>query len=437
MSSQIFARLAGLAKARLHGRPYTLAALLAVAPMTHAQQHNLTLEAALQMATQHSAAVSAAGASVEAGRHALARADQLPDPMLKLGIDNVPTGGAERWSTSRDSMTMRRIGIEQQLVSRTKRDARAGRALKAVDAERANVGQALAKVRMDTAVAWVNLAYAQKAVSVVRAMEEQARKDRDAVAASHRAAKASAADVSAADIAVSQAADQTLKSEQEAALAKIALSRRVGAQVDTVSAGSLPSASHVADMPREALEQVQPAILAAKAAVALADADTVVARTERRADWTVEAGFAQRPHYSNMVSFGISIPLPVNRKDRQDRDVAERAALGTKARLLVEETVRDAQAELSSLSTSLASLHTRLATFKETATPAAEEQVALAVAAYRAGSGSLTAVFGARRMQLDTQLRVLELEREAALTWAQLEYHVLPHDMASLPGSQP
>lgn len=437
MYSNIRARLAGLARPRNYGYAFAVAALIAATPMAHAQHQPLTLELALQLATRHSSAVSAAGASVEAGRHALARADQLPDPTLKLGIDNVPTSGAERWSTSRDSMTMRRVGIEQQLVSRAKRGARTERALKALDSEQANAGQALAKVRMDTAVAWVNALYAQRAISIMRAMEEQSRRDRDAVAAAHRAARASAADVSAAEIAIAQAADQTFKSEQEAALAKVALSRWIGREVDTVAADVLPMASHVARMDLEALELVHPAIRAARAAVAVADADTAVARTERRPDWTVEAGFAQRPHYSNMVSFGVSIPLPVNRSARQDRDVAERAALGTRARLLYEETVRDARADLLSLSTALDSLNARLAKFKVTALPAAEQQAALAVADYRAGTGALTAVFGARKMQVETQLRALELEKEAALTWAQLEYHVLPHEMASNEGTRP
>lgn len=437
MSSQIFARLAGLARTRRYGYSSILAALLVGAPMAYAQQQALPLELALQLATQHSSAVSAAGASVEASRHALARAGQLPDPMLKLGIDNVPVSGAERWSTSRDSMTMRRIGIEQQLVSRAKRAARAGRALKAIDSEQATSWQALAKVRMDTANAWINLLYAQRTIAVMRAMEEQTRRDYAAVSASHRVAKASAGDVSAAEIAIAQAADQTQKSEQEVALAKVALSRWTGREIDTVAAEPPPMVSYVARMAPEALEQVHPAILSARAAVAVADADTAVARTERRPDWTVEAGFAQRPHYSNMVSFGVSIPLPINRPARQDRDVAERAALGTKARLLYEETVRDARADLLSLSTTLDSLNSRLATFRATALPAAEKQAALAIAAYRAGSGSLTAVFGARRTQLEVQVRAIELEREAALTWAQLEYHVLPHAMAPRPGSQP
>jgi outer membrane protein TolC len=62
--------------------------------------------------------------------------------------------------------------------------------------------------------------------------------------------------------------------------------------------------------------------------------------------------------------------------------------------------------------------------------PAASQQAELATAAYRAGTGSLSAVFNARKMQFEQQLQITELERHAALTWARLEHHVVPHELA-------
>jgi hypothetical protein len=45
-----------------------------------------------------------------AGQAAVASA-QLPDPTLRTGIENMPVTGADRFNTSSDSMTMKRIGI--------------------------------------------------------------------------------------------------------------------------------------------------------------------------------------------------------------------------------------------------------------------------------------------------------------------------------------
>ncbi|WP_235953526.1 hypothetical protein [Noviherbaspirillum galbum] len=53
------------------------------------------------------------------------------------------------------------------------------------------------------------------------------------------------------------------------------------------------------------------------------------------------------------------------------------------------------------------------------------------MAAYRAGSGTLSAIYGARKMLLEKQLMIADLEKEAALVWASLEYHVIPHAIAT------
>jgi hypothetical protein len=55
----------------------------------------------------------------------MARASgQQPDPMLTVGIDNLPVTGSGRFSTNAEDMTMKRIGIAQEWVSADKRSAR-------------------------------------------------------------------------------------------------------------------------------------------------------------------------------------------------------------------------------------------------------------------------------------------------------------------------
>src|SRR5215204_4706281 len=71
----------------------------------------LTLEAALDMAAQRSESARAARAGASSASELARAAGQLPDPMLRAGIDNLPVTGADRFSTTRDSMTMKRIGI--------------------------------------------------------------------------------------------------------------------------------------------------------------------------------------------------------------------------------------------------------------------------------------------------------------------------------------
>jgi len=134
--------------------------------------------------------------------------------------------------------------------------------------------------------------------------------------------------------------------------------------------------------------------------------------------------------YSNMVSIGVTIPLPIDRKDREDRDVAEQAERATQARLMFDDTQRQIEADIQNLAATLANGRERIAQLKQTLLPAADRRVQLAEAAYRGGTGSLADTFAARRAQLDAQLQILDLQRDVSLDWARLEYQVVPPAMA-------
>ena len=408
-----------------------LAALALIPTLGHAQGSVLTLDQALRLATQRSASSQAAAAAMQASSELAAKADQLPDPMLKFGVENVPVNGPDKFSLSRGFMTMRRVGIEQQWVSADKRTARAERGQRAIDAEEANYLTNVAKVREETAVAWINMHFSQRSLELLKALENEASQDLTTGQAALRGAKIGAADVLQTQLSLSQAQDRTRKGEQTLKSARTALARWVAVSVASVS-GALPTlTSHVPNLPAEELEKYHPMLLAARRAVTLADAETAVATTERQPDWSFEAGFAQRgSQYSNMVSVGVSIPIPVNRRQKQDRDIAEKSALGTKARLQYEDTLRALQAEIQDQSLTLSSLQERVSQLKRDLLPTANQQVELATAAYRSGTGSLAAIFNAKRMALDAQMQILDVEKEAAVTWASLEYHVIPHDQA-------
>ncbi|NGM88513.1 TolC family protein [Parapusillimonas sp. SGNA-6] len=403
---------------------------LALAGFTaNGQDIGLTLESALYQATNRSAAIQASQSSVLASSHAAVRADQLPDPVLKVGIDNVPIDGPQRYSLGQDFMTMRRIGLEQEWVSSEKRERRASLANRITDKERAASLEQLVNIRQQTAAAWLNAAYAQRGLELSEALVEHMTHELAAVRASYRGAQASADDVTQAQRMRSQAKDQLLKAQQTLRSALIVLSRWVVSPIDRVS-GDIPLLeSDVASLTQQELNQVQPQLLAAARDISIADADTSVASSNRTPNWTWGVTYQQRgSQYSNMISVGVSIPLPVSRRNRQDRDVAEKAALGNKARLILRETVRQVQANIHILSTSLANGRERVAQLSHTLLPAVGRQVKLSTAAYKAGTGSLASVFNAKRAELDARLQILDLERDVAQTWAQLEYQLIPQD---------
>lgn len=409
-----------------------LLAMMLSASIAHAQPDALTLNEALRLSSQNSSLIGAAHASVQASREIAAKAGQLPDPTLKVGVDNIPANGPDQWSTTRDFMTMRRVGIEQQWISADKRAARTERAHRAVEAEEGVYLTNMVKVREETAKAWVNVLYAQRTSTLLSAIEKQTAASLAALQVAHRGAKATASDVMQSQLALSQTQDALRESEQELKSSKLALTRWITIPVKSVADQAPSLVSHVSNLSMEDLEKYHPQVLLAQRAISLADAEMTVAIRERRPDWSFEAGFSQRSGFSNMVSVGVSIPLPFNRSERQDRDVAERAAMGTQARLQYDDALREVQTEIHTLSSRLESLKERLGYLNAEVLPVAHQQAELATAAYRAGTGSLSAVFTARKMLLEQQLQLNELEKEAALTWATLEHHVLPIEQASI-----
>ncbi|WP_085486768.1 TolC family protein [Paraburkholderia susongensis] len=412
--------------------PLLCAALILMGAAAHAQEAPLTLDAALQAATDRSAAMQAAQASVRASSEAAVRAGQLPDPVLAAGVDNLPINGQQRFTIGQDFMTMRRVGIEQEWVSREKRRLRSDLASEVVNREQAGYLAQLANVRQQTATAWLNAIYAKKALTLQQELLGHMNHELAATKASYRGARATAADVVQAQGMLAQTQDQVLKAQQTYQTALIGLSRWTATPAPDVTGEPPAPESYVSSLPPDELRLVQPALVAASNDIAVADANTAVASSERSPNWSWEVSYQQRGGaYSNMVSVGVRIPLPINRKDREDRDVSEKAELATKAHLMYEDALRQVQADIRTESATLASGRERIANLTQSLLPAADQRVELAVAAYKAGTGSLADTFAARRAQLDAQIQVLDLKREVSQTWAQLEYQVVPTTMTA------
>ena len=78
------------------------------------------------------------------------------------------------------------------------------------------------------------------------------------------------------------------------------------------------------------------------------------------------------------------------------------------------------------------SLRARLARYDATLLPLARERVTAMLDAYRAGAAMLTQVLDARRAEVDVRIARLELERDFARVWAQLNY-LIPAGSADHP----
>ena len=121
----------------------------------------LSFAETLRIAVDQSAQLVSQRAMVDAAREMTGPAGELPDPKLKLGVDNVPTNGPDSWSLTRDFMTMSKIGVMQEFPREEKRRLRSQRAEN--DAQRGSVPGLMERPVQQWAVVWL----AAAAVGVV------------------------------------------------------------------------------------------------------------------------------------------------------------------------------------------------------------------------------------------------------------------------------
>lgn len=402
------------------------AAAAAAQPLPLAEAQALAAQRSRQPAAQAAMAAAAREMAVAAGRR--------PDPVLRLGVNNLPIEGPERFRISRDFMTMRSIGVMQELTRGDKLAARSRRFEQEALAAEAGAEAARLAVRRDAAFAWVDLHYQERAIGLVRQQHAEAKLQEDAALAAVRAGRAAQADVVAARQAVAQLEDRIAEAEREAQLARIALARWVGEAAarplagtplwDSAAAAAHDVAARVAAHPRlRALQQQE----------GVAEAEVAAAGAERRPDWSVELMYGQRGSaFGDMVSVNLSVPLQTDRAQRQDREVAARRANLERVRNEREEALRAAVSEAQATQAAWQSARARLARYDATLLPLAADRVQAALAGYRGAGASLGTVLEARRAELDTRLERLRLEREAARLAVQLQ-EMLAADAGATP----
>lgn len=410
---------------------------LAVLPAWPAEP--LTLAEAQRIALSRSQQLVANEASASATRRMAEVAAQLPDPVLKLGVDNLPVNGPDRFSLSRDFMTMRRIGVMQELPALEKRQLRAQRVAQDAIRLQAERGLVTANLRRDTALAWLERYYSLALRELLLQQIDEARVQVEAAETSYRGARGSQADVFAARSAVSLLEDKLAQVDTQAHNASVMLARWVGADAQRVPAGAAPWRTTVLarGITLEHLEN-HPMVAIAAAAVQAAQIDVFLAQANKRADWTVEASYQQRGSaYSSMVSIGVSVPLQLDRANRQDQEVAARLAQVDEALAKYEDLLRGEEAEVGVLLNDWRNGTRRVDRFADSLVPVARQRTEAALAAYRGGKGDLASVLAARRELLEVRLQAIAAELDTARTWARLNFLSVDHDMSPADRSQP
>jgi len=386
----------------------------------------LSFESALDLAVQRSESARAGRAGqLSATERALA-AGRLPDPTLGVGVDNLPVTGPDRFSTTRESMTMKRIGISQEWLSRGKREARSAAAEAEVQRELVQVQAALAETRLQTALAYLDAFYAGEALKLTMLMEHHAHEELEAARGRLASSTSGSQEVLALMAARGTAEDESAQVRQEQSAALVTLQRWIGITSD----GLRPPPESAAPTEEEYIA-AHPSVLALSRDLQVARRQAAVTASERTPNWTWGVSYGQRTGYSDMVSFGVSIPLALSASERQDRDTAAKLASADKVEADLAEATRAASAEYRALASDSRRLDERIERYRASVVTPAMQRISAATAAYASNQSSLVTLFEARHAEVVAQRKLLSLRRDAMKAKWQLRLKPLEPGAAS------
>lgn len=396
-------------------RIIVLAPLLAAIPGA-ALAEPLTFVAALQRAAREVPSLQASATGVEATRSAAIAAGRLPDPTLDLGVQGFPVSGPNAGSFNRDDFTMTTIGLSQQFPNPAKRRAQRTRAQAEIGIAEAGVAVETQNVRLETALAWVDLYYAKRRLAQLQRLDASLGDLQATVSA--RLASGSARPSAALEPDQLRAAVNDRRSELAAEVikAQARLARFTGDLEADVSGDPpmleverAPLAEGLAGLPR---------LQALDAETKAADADTELARADKRPDWRVSTSYGRRdPAFGDLVSVGVSIDLPLFAKRRQDPKIAARASEAERARLMRAAGEREVAAALDGDLADHAMHHQRLMNARNTLVPLAKRRAELDMASYAAGKldlgSALLSSLALAEAEVDALAREADVARDA------------------------
>ena len=398
-----------------------LAAAFWAAPWLAAQAQPLTFERAQALAEQSAPENLARQAQVASAQQAVEPADALPDPKLILGIDNLPIEGPDRYTLNRDSMTMRRIGLMQEVPNSDKRQARRQLAEASVVRAEAEQRAMQLEIKRQTALSWLEVYYAERTVGLFDQLDRQIDMLRSTVQSLIAGGSAQPGELLQADQEALTLQDRRDELSRDVAIARAKLRRWIGNEAEQPMAGDAPTLS--LEVPHLQRMTLHPELRAASARVGEASAELNEAIAEKTPDWGVEFAYNNRDNqFGDMVMVQFTFDLPLFVGTRQGPKINARQQSVSQMEAEQEALLRAHQAELEGGIAELEQLRRTLSRTEKTLIPLASKRADLELAAYQAGNSQLTSVITAQRDLIDAQLRQIEQQRKLSQLSASLYY---------------
>ncbi len=398
--------------------------LFAVAPEANANEP-LSLAEAERIAIVAEPGQQAIFARALALEQRSSAARQLPDPVLRVGLNNYPI---ESGSFRTEGMTHAAIGIRQTFPGGS---TLAMREQQLGDLAAGMYRHANARgrdVRTAVRVAWLDAWYWQQARSLVSQSRPLFADLTEITTSLYAVGRKSQQDVLRAELELSRIDDRLIEIDRQHAAAIAALREWVGSDAERPLAAQL---SVRQEMPAESelLRRLDghPALLAADAQISAGDAGVELAEQRRKPDWSLDVGYSYREGTlasgqprSDFLSVGVTVGLPFFRRTSVDSTLSaalhERSAAESEREQLYRQLVRQLESEYARWR----DLARRLALYDERILQQSSQHAEAALLAYQSDQGDFDDVMRGYIEDLNTQIDFIRLRTEQRRSYAVL-----------------
>ena len=290
---------------------------------------SLNLNDLIQRAWAKNPEVQAAKSRWEVLKERSPQAGALDDPMLGLGILNLPT---DTFSFQQEDMTQKEISLSQKLPYPGKRGLRSEMAQKEAEAAGSEYAEAKNKVSREMKVAYFDLFYANRAIEVTEKNREVLKLLNQIAETRYAVGEGNHADVLKAQVELSRMIDDLIVLNQSKRTLKVRINTLLHQPpfAPLGDPGEVPPEKFTAD-PEELVKAAarnRPLLQSMKRMVEKNLAGLRLAEKEYYPDFDFRLAYGQRDDGPNgkradMVSAMVAINLPLWYKSKQQRKVAE------------------------------------------------------------------------------------------------------------------
>ena len=387
----------------------------------------LSLEAAESLALADDPGVSRIESSRQALDELAVAAEQLPDPVIKMGLMSLPT---DTFDFGQEAMTQVQVGVVQKFPRGRSRELRSDQ----YELRAAGLDEAARDRVLQTA-----LAVRELYVDVVK-HRELAHINGEAIAAFAEVAditrdyyatgRVQQQDVLQAAVELAKVEDRASRIAQDEEQARSRLSAWIGDAAYTTFEDDWPALAPPADAAAlEAGLTMHPRVQALQKNIAAAETGVELARQRYKPEFGVDLTYGGRSGNnldgsprSDLLSLMVVMDVPLFTRNRQDRLVAAQVAETSAVRYTLDDVLRRMRGEIESQAAAQRRLQERLALFEETLLPQAEFSSEASMNAYRSSLVDLTTLLRAQITEFELQSEYVRLRAELFKTRARLHY---------------